>query len=72
MLLGVKDELQADLVSNVSIKKSKEEKVQGITFDNKLDLSTYLTSITKKANKKLNALTRVQKPMTPEQNHSLL
>ena len=72
MLLGVKDELQADLVSNVSIKKSKEEKVQGITFDNKLDLSTYLTSITKKANKKLNAFTRVQKPMTPEQNHSLL
>ena len=72
MLLGVKDELQADLVSNVSIKKSKEEKVQGITFDNKLDLSTYLTSITKKANKKLNALTRLQKPMTPEQNHSLL
>ena len=72
MLLGVKDELQADLVSNVSIKKSKEEKVQGITFDNKLGLSTYLTSITKKANKKLSALTRVQKPMTPEQNHSLL
>ena len=34
MLLGVKDELQTDLVSNnVTTKNSKEEKVLGITFE---------------------------------------
>ena len=65
---GVKDEFQIDLLSNnVTTKKSKDEKVLGITFDNKLDFSMHLTRITKKANTKLNALTRVQKYMTPEQ-----
>ena len=42
------------------IENSKEEKVLGITFDNKLEFTTHLTSITKKANTKLNALNRVQ------------
>ena len=68
MLFSVKYELQTDLVFNkVTIKNSKEEKVLGITFDNKFDFSR-LTDITKKANMKLNNLTRVQKYMTPEQN----
>ena len=68
MLFGVKDEIQIDLLSNnVTIKNSNEEKVLGITFDNKLDFSSLLTSIIRKANKKLNNLTRVQKYMTPEQ-----
>ena len=68
MLFGVKDELQTDLVSNnVTIKNSKEEKVLGITFDNKLDPSTNFTSITKKTNIKLNLFTRIQKYMTPDQ-----
>ena len=59
---------QTQLVSsNVTIKNGKEEKVLGINFNNKLDFSTHLTSITKKANIKLNALTRVQKYITPEQ-----
>ena len=71
MLFGVKDELQ-DLVSDkVTIKNSKGEKVLGITFDNKLDVSPHLTSITKKANIKLNVLTRVQKYTTTEQKTSL-
>ena len=39
---------QTDLVSNnVIIINSKREKVLGITFDNKLEFSTHLTSITK-------------------------
>ena len=63
MLFGIKDELQTNFVS----KKNKEEKFLGITFDNKLDISSHLTSITKKANIKLNNLSRVQKYMTPEQ-----
>ena len=67
MLFGVKDELQRGLVSNnVTIKNSKEEKLLGINFDNTINFSTHLTSITKKANVKLNPLTRVQKYMTPE------
>ena len=59
---GVNYELQTDLISdNVTIKNSKEEKVLEISFDNKLDFSPHLTSITKKANMNLNTLIRVQK-----------
>ena len=61
VLLGVKNELQTDLTfNNVTIKNSKEKKVLKITIDNKLDVSPHLTSIDKKANIELNALTRVQ------------
>ena len=63
MLFGIKGELQTNFVS----KKNKEEKFLGITFDNKLDISSHLTSITKKANIKLSNISRVQKYMTPEQ-----
>ena len=66
MLIGVKDELQTDLASNnVTIKNSKKEKVLGIIFDNKFDFSMHFPSITKKANINFNALSRVQKFMTP-------
>ena len=61
ILFDVKDELQTDLVSNVTVKNSKEEKVPGITLDSELDFSMHLTSIIEKANIKLNALTRVRK-----------
>ena len=69
MLFALKDELQTDLVSNnVTIKNSKEEK---FLADNKLDFSSHLTSITKKANIKLNNLTGVQKYMILEQKNFL-
>ena len=72
MLFSIKDEVQTDLASNnVRIKNSKEEKVLGITFGNKLDFSMHLTSITKKANIKLNALNREQKYMTPKERSFL-
>ena len=62
MLFGINDELQTDFVSNnVTIKNSKEEKALGINFDNKLDFSSHHMSITKKANIKLNNLTRIKK-----------
>ena len=68
MLFAVKDELQTDLVSNnVTIRNSKDEKVLGITFDIKLEFSSHRTSITKKASIRLNAFTREQKYMAPEQ-----
>ena len=60
--LAQKDKLQTDLVSNnVTVKNSKEVKELGITFDGKLDFSTHLTGITKRANIKFNALTRVKR-----------
>ena len=47
MLLGVKDELQTDFDSNkCTNKNSKEEKVLGITFGNKLNFALHLTSVT--------------------------
>ena len=67
MLLGVDDELQTNLVcGNEALKNSKQEKVLGITLDNKLNFEMHLSNITKNVNIKLNALTRVQKYMTTE------
>ena len=68
MLFGVNDDILTDLASNNStVKDSKKEKILGIIFDNKLDFSLHLTSITKKTNIKLNNLTRVQKYIILEQ-----
>ena len=68
MLFGVKDELQTDFVSNnIITKKHRRRKSLGIKTDNKLNFSTHLTEIIKKANIKLNAFTGVQKDMTLEQ-----
>ena len=39
----------------------------GVTLGNKLNFATKLLNITKNVNKKLNALTRVQKYMTTDQ-----
>ena len=59
MLFGVNDDILTDLASNNStVKDSKKEKILGIIFDNKLDFSLHLTSITKKANIKFNNLTK--------------
>ena len=43
MLLAVDNELQTNLVcANETVKNSKQEKVLGVTIDNKLDLATHL------------------------------
>ena len=64
MVLGVDDELQTNLVcGNETLKNSKQEKVLGVTIDNKLNFATHLSNITKNANIKFDALTRVQKYM---------
>ena len=62
MLLGVDDEFQTNLVcGNKTLKNSKQEKVLGVNIDNKLNFATHISNITKNANIKFNALTRVQK-----------
>ena len=67
MLLGVDDELQTNLVCcNETLKNSKKEKVLWVTIDSKLNFETHLSNITKNANIKFNALTRVQKYMTTD------
>ena len=72
MLLGVDDELQTNLVcGNETLKNSKQEKVLGVTIDNKLNFATHLSNITKNANIKFNALTRVQKCMTTDEKRNI-
>ena len=61
MLLGVDDSLQTNVVCGDEIlKNTKQEKVLGATLDNKPNFDTHLLNISKNANKKFNALTRVQ------------
>ena len=70
MLLGVDDELQTNLAcGNETLKNSKQEKVVGVTIDNKLSLATHLLNITKNTNIKSNALTRAQKYMTADKKN---
>ena len=72
MLLGVDDSLQTYLVCGDEIlKNTKQEKVLGVILDNQLNLAIHLLNITKNANKKFNALTRVQKCMTTDQKKLL-
>ena len=72
MLLRADDSLQTSLVCVDEIhKNTKQEKVLGVTLDNKLNFATHLSNITKNVNKKFNALTRVQKYMTTDQKKLL-
>ena len=41
---------------NITIKNVSEEKILGITIDNKLTFKSHLKNICKKANQKLNAI----------------
>ena len=68
MLLGDDDSLQTNLVCDDKIlKNTKQEKLVCVTLDNRLNFATHTLNITKNANKKFNALTRVQKYMTTDQ-----
>ena len=64
MLLGVNDPLQTNLVCGGQIlEKTIQEKVSGVTLDNKLNFATHLLNITKNANQ-FNALMWVHNYMT--------
>ena len=52
---------------NTAIKNVSEEKILGITIDNKLTFKSHLKNICKKANQKLNALARITKFTSPFQ-----
>ena len=72
MLLVVDDEFQTKLVCrNETLKNSKQEKVLGVTIENKLNFATHLSGIIKNASIKFNALTRVQKYMTTDQKKNV-
>ena len=69
MLLGVDDSLQINLVCGDEIlKNTKQEKVLGVTLDNKRNFAKHLLNISKNANKKFSALTRVQIYVITDQN----
>ena len=56
-VLSVDDDLQTNLAcENETLKNSKQEKVLGVTIENKLNFATHLSNITKNANIEFNAL----------------
>ena len=70
MLLYVDDELQTDLVCrNKTLKNSKQDKVLGVTIDNKLNFATHPLNFFKNANIKFSSLTRVQTCMTTDKKN---
>ena len=68
MFLGVDDSLETNLVfDDKTLNNTEQQKVLDVTLDDKLKFTADLLNITKNANKKFNALTRVQKYKTTEQ-----
>ena len=73
MLLGVADELQTNLMcGNETLKNNKQEKLLGVTIDNKFNSAKHLSNIIKNTNIKFNALKRVQKYMTKDKKTYIL
>ena len=73
MLFGVKENEQFDLLCKVvTLKHSSHEKILGVTIDNKLFFYEYIIDIKKTANKKLNALSRINHYMKQNQKEILL
>ena len=66
---SVNDERQTNLVCGNETLKNSNQKVLGVTIDNKLNFATHLLNITKNANIKFNALTRAQKYMTTDKKN---
>ena len=60
MLFGAKENEQSDLICNdITLKHNSHEKMLGVTLDNKLSFDEHIINICKTANKKLNALNRI-------------
>ena len=57
---------------NITIKNISEEKILGITTDDKLTLKNHLKNIRKKGSQELNALARITKFTSPFQSKTLL
>ena len=72
LTLGFQDAQPNFSYDNITIKNVSEEKILGITIDNKLTFKSHLKNICKKANQKLNALARITKFTSPFQRKTLL
>ena len=72
LTLGFQDTQPNFSYNNLTIKNVSEEKILGITIDNKLNFKSHLENICKKANQKLNALARITKFTSPFQRKALL
>ena len=73
MLFGVKENEQFDLICNdITLKHSSHEKNLGVTIDNKLSFNEHIINIYKIANKKLNALSRINHYVKQNQKEILL
>ena len=73
ILLGVEDELHTNVVrGNETLKNIKQEKVLGVTINNKLNFATHLSNIAKNVNIKFNAPTRVQKHVTTDKKKTYI
>ena len=73
MLFGVKENEQFDLICNdTTLKHSSHEKILGVTIDNKLSFDEHIINICKTANKKLNALSRINRFIKQNQKEIFL
>ena len=73
MLFGAKENEQFDLIFNdITLKHNSHEKMLGVTIDNKLSSDEHIINIFKRANKKLNALSRINHYMKQNQKEILL
>ena len=70
MLTG-KNELTLN-INHTQIKSSKEEKLLGITIDNKLTFQKHVNNLCNKVSQKLNALTRIASYINPKQRRIIM
>ena len=72
MLFGVKENEQFDLICNdITLKHSSHEELLGVTIGSKLSFDGNIINIYKTANKKLNALSRINHHMKQNQKEIL-
>ena len=68
ILLGIKENEQLDLMCNdITLKHSSHKRILGVTTDNKPSFAEHSNNICKRTNKKLNALSRINKYMKQNQ-----
>ena len=72
LTLGFQDPQSNFSYGNITIKNISEEKILGITIDNKLTFKNHSKIFCNKNNQKLNALARITKFASPFQRKTLL
>ena len=72
MLFSIKEIEQFDLICNdITLKHSSYKKKLDVTVDNKLSFDEHINNICKTANKKLNALSKINHYMKQNQKELL-